>query len=196
MNVLLGGVLTNKEMYKEYSDNYVIETYHDFDCTNLNSYQELSELVYQKYFKDNEIDILIGHSMGGLIILDLLIKNYDIKAKKIVICESYISEPNEPFRNLVYKNKILEDKILSMMKSERPLFSSLVFDSLRQLDIRKEILNISKSVTFVYGMRDMDQEKFINELDFISNLNFTIKAIKETSHFCLVENKLNFESII
>lgn len=191
MNILLGGALTCDRVYEKYGD-YIIETYQDIDMSNIEHYKELSEQIYKKHFKNKFYDIVIGHSMGGLIIIDILIKNYQIDCNKIVITESYLFEPNEEFRNIVHGNQTLEVRLNNVMKSEMKKYNPNIFESLRKLNIVGELKSISIPLDFVYGMRGMDYETFIQKLDFPNLDNIHLIGIPNSSHFCLIENQSCF----
>ncbi|HOP57356.1 MAG TPA: alpha/beta hydrolase [Bacillota bacterium] len=191
MNIILGGALTNNQVYDIYNE-YIIETYQNIDMQSNEHYKDLTELIYNKHFKDKSYDLVIGHSMGGLIILDILCRNLEIKCKKIVIVESYIFEPSKEFRNIVYKNIHLEQKLNNVMRNEVEKYNSKIFDSLRKLNIVEDLKDISRTLLFVYGMRDLDNDTFLQKLDFPNLQNVRLIGIPQTSHFCLIEKPTEF----
>lgn len=195
MNIILGGALTSNQIYDFYSD-YIIETYQEIDMRHIESYKNLTDQIYNKHFKNKTYDLIIGHSMGGLIILDILCKNYKIDANKIVIVESYLFEPREEFRNIVYNNFHLEQKLNNIMKNAVKKYHSNIFHSLRKLNIVEDLRNISRTLIFVYGMRDLDNITFLEKLDFPNFDNIQLIGIPYTSHFCLIEQPEEFLSNI
>ncbi|MCF7927220.1 MAG: hypothetical protein K9L74_06590 [Candidatus Izimaplasma sp.] len=196
MNLLLGGILTTNELYSDYKDDFVIETYKDINLKEMTHYQELTDQLYHKYFKNIHLDIVVGHSLGGLLLLDMIDKKYSISVKKIIICETFLKTPPPPFRNIVYNNVSLEDDISDVMSKQNKRVNTNLLLSLRDLDVVKEASLIKRSIMFIYGMRDMLRKQFLEELSFVENSNLDVFGISKTSHFCLIEDVKAFKKII
>ncbi len=196
MKLLLGGVFTTDQVYKEFADDFIIETYANINVSNIIDYKEISDIIYQKHFKNKKYDILIGHSMGGLIILYLLQKGYNLNAKKIIICETYLKTPSVEFRNIIFNNPVLEENLKAIMAVESKRYHQEIRKSLRDLDIRLDVCNLTKPLIFVYGMRALDEKSFRRALDFIDSPNIKIIGIPKASHFCLIEKADEFKKLI
>lgn len=187
MNILLGGILTNDEVYSSFKNDFIIETYQNINFDKITHYTEIINPIYEKHFKNKLYDMIIGHSMGGILLISLLLLGYQINANSIIICESYLSEPSFKFRNIVYQNNLLENRLNEIMQKESKRYNQDIFSSLRKLDIRESINSIKQSLLFIYGMREMDEPSFRAELSFPVNNHFLIQGIPKTSHFCLIE---------
>ena len=70
--------------------------------------ERISDIIINlsKFINSNAFTHIIGHSMGGGLILQLMKSNFDFKDSKIIFCQSYIT-----YQNLLYKSSKIVSKI-------------------------------------------------------------------------------------
>lgn len=164
------------------------------DSTNgFNSITEFSTWVRDNFInEDEQYDFIVGHSMGGLIALELsTMKN--INVKHIVLIESYIKSPMEFFQNILMENtsELIKEKVLAMLKQESKYYSSELRNQLRDLDLTELINKSNSSIHCIYGDRGVNnKDRVLNELGLPATIqnHMDIKIIQNSCHFPMIEN--------
>lgn len=143
-------------------------------------------------------DYIIGHSMGGLVALEL---STECNIDNLILVESFITTPKEFFRNLIFdeSNLSLLDAVQSMLKKESSFYSKKLANPLKVLDVSEHIINTNSNIHLIYGDRGNDSKQQILE-----HLNFTkvvedkvdVSLIENCCHFPMIENPEKFNRII
>lgn len=122
--------------------------------------EDISRWVYENYHGQS-YDAVIGHSLGGIIALQLASK-YKMKFNKIIYLDTNLKPANEFYRNLMtdeHMNKFGKD-ILEMFKEERKFYTSSLFEVIqKEFDYTKYLKNITKKVYAIYGDRNKPDYK-------------------------------------
>ena len=147
--------------------------------------------VNKEYLYGDNIDYLVGHSMGGLVSLNIAEKTD--KIKKVILIESYLYTPSHFFRNIVMGNtsEIIKNNILNMLEKEKDNYSETLKNKLRDINMMSLINKVKCDINLIYGDRGInDKNKIISELKLapkmLSKLN--IRIVKNTCHFPMIEN--------
>lgn len=170
--------------------NWPREKLNDFSSTN-----DFAKWLNEQYDLDS-YDTIIGHSMGGLVAIDLADKNL-FTDKRLILVESFFKTPSKFFRNLYLKNanQSLKDKIELMLKEESTYYNKALSEKLKDLDKFDEIKNLNSEIICFYGAREESNKKFvINQLNLDEgNLEkLKIKVVSQSSHFPMLENPEEF----
>jgi len=158
------------------------------------SFHDLNDYVnwvVENYLTGNNIEYIVGHSMGGLVALKLSKKINTIK--KLILIESFIKTPSNYFHNIVSKTtpEPTKKEILNMLVKESNYYSEKLKNKLKEHDYSYYVRNLDSKIYLIYGDRgDGDLKKVMKELligrDVLSQVN--IKTISNACHFPMVEN--------
>ncbi len=97
-----------KKDLEDYDIDYVV--YPEEITKKCESVDELSKWVYETYFSHNqEYDFILGHSMGGLIALQLSARS-SLPFKKTILVESFLTTIEPVYQNLMTDSHIGEPK--------------------------------------------------------------------------------------
>jgi pimeloyl-ACP methyl ester carboxylesterase len=147
------------------------------------------------------LDIIIGHSMGGLVGLILAAK-YSLSLKGLILVESNLRPAEEFYRNLLFpKNRLLlGESLMAMIRKEDPYYN----DSLKQtvkhdFDFTPYVSKIECPLFGIYGDRGSK-----NHPDRIRNLNLdeaTVQKIRfrfvtDACHMPMLENPEELTEIL
>ena len=162
----------------------------------------------KKYLKDNHIKnpILIGHSFGGAIICDLLIKNPDLSSKIILVDAAPIRHtPSNKQKIISFVSKSLNKisflrdigyQIADLKNSDyyqikNPLLKQ-TFSTVIREDLSNKLKNIKAKTLIIWGEDDTDTP--LTDGLKIQKLipRSTIKIIKNTGHFSYLDNQSEF----
>jgi len=187
------------------------------------SIKEMSVLVKALIGKLNKKEIiLVGHSMGSLICLDILNKNIS-NVKKVFLIG--ISVPMNVSKSLIDKSKKQQDLAIgdminwsltsevklkgsNLIGSNLPNLVNVVMSNTKKGILHKDLLACNKytmndeikkykgHVTVIVGEKDiMTPKNGINSLkNFIPDLD--IKILKKVGHFHMLEDHMNVNKII
>lgn len=159
---------------------------------NAKKVDDITEWVYKNY-GHHCYDAMIGHSLGGIIALQL-IAEYKMKAGKLIYIETNLKPANEFYRNLM-KQKNMEKygkSILQMLSEEREFYTADLLKSIQDdFDYTDLVNHISQDIYAVYGDRGLPEYPAkIQDLNLpaqiLDNLNFVF--IHDSCHMIMVEN--------
>jgi len=162
----------------------------------------------KKYLKDNQIKnpVLIGHSFGGAIICDLLIKNPELSSKIILVDAAPIRHtPSNKQKIISFVSKSLNKisflrdigyQIADLKNSDyyqikNPLLKQ-TFSTVIREDLSNKLKNIKAKTLIIWGEDDTDTP--LTDGLKIQKLipRSTIKIIKNTGHFSYLDNQSEF----
>lgn len=161
---------------------------------------DITEWVYENY-GHNRYDAVIGHSLGGLIALQLVAK-YKMKAGKIVYLDTSLKPASEFYKNLMTpKNMELYGKnIVEMLNKERKFYTDELLRSIQDdFDYTDVVYKVPQEIYAVYGDRGMPEYS-----DKIKDLNLPAKILKRLNlifiqnscHMIMIENPKGFLEVI
>lgn len=166
-----------------------------------NSLTDFSKWVKDNFINEDEYyDFIVGHSMGGLVALQLSTMN-NVKVEHVVLIESYITSPGEFFQNILMENtnKVIKEKVLNMLQQESQYYSLELRNQLRKLDLTQLVNKTNFIIHCIYGDRGFNnREKVISELGLsaIIHKHIDIDIIPNSCHFPMIENSEKLISIL
>lgn len=164
------------------------------------SVEDITKWVYQK-IQDERYDFIVGHSMGGIIALEL-VANYKVLCKKLFLIESNLRPANEFYRNLMmpHNMEVYAETVLSMIRNEAPFYSEKLKESLqKEFDYTDYVRDIACEVYGIYGDRgEKNYIKRIEDLCLDNDINQKIifRFVEESCHMPMIENPKAFIEII
>lgn len=174
------------------SDTLIIEYPHEI-TEKAETVKDVAQWVYDTYGGDLNCDCIIGHSMGGIIALDL-ITNFGISCQKVILIESNLKPAEKFYRNLMTPENMAKygKKIIPMIKAEAPFYADKLKQSFQDdFDFTDLVLKSAIEIHGIYGDRsEQNYKDRISDLnlgrDIENNINFHF--IKDCCHMPMVEN--------
>jgi pimeloyl-ACP methyl ester carboxylesterase len=167
---------------------------------NAHQVSDITKWVYETYGND-QFDFIVGHSMGGLVALELVAR-YKVKCDSIIFIESNLRPAKEFYRNLMLPTNMVEhgEKVKSMFISESSFYTDDLKKSIQtSFDFSPYISKISGRVYGIYGDRgienysgriaDLCLDKTVED-----KINF--KFVRNSCHLPMIENPQELASIL
>lgn len=203
--MLLYGVNCTKDIW-----NYMNPYLSDFEIDyveyphevtrNAKKVDDITEWVYENY-GHHCYDAIIGHSLGGIIALQLT-ANYKIKVDKIIYLDTNLKPANAFYRNLMTsKNKEkYGDRILQMFSEEGKFYTADLLKSIQaDFDYTNLVNEISQDIYAIYGDRGMPEYPAkIQDLNLSVQVldNMNLAFVHDSCHMIMVENPKQLSEII
>lgn len=187
-----------KRFFSDFDITYV-EYSHDI-TQNAQCVEDITRWVANKY-KDEQFDFIVGHSMGGIIGLEL-IANYEYTCDKIIFIESNLRPANLFYRNLMTNENmnLYGENILKMISNEAQFYNENLKKSLQEeFDYTEYIKNISNNIYGIYGDRGVSNyDKRIEDLCLDKSISQKIKFIfiENSCHMPMIENPQKLAKMI
>ena len=154
---------------------------------------DLTQWVYDTYGKELNCDCIVGHSMGGLIALEL-VTQFGVACEKVILVETNLKPAEKFYRNLMTPENMAKHgaQIIPMIKSEAPFYADKLKQALQD-DFDYTDL-VRKSTVEIHGIfGDRGEENYKDRIadlnlgkDIENNINFHF--IKDSCHMPMVEN--------
>lgn len=176
-----------------------VEYPHDVTL-NAKRVDDITEWVYKNY-GHYCYDAIIGHSLGGIIALQL-IAEYKMKVNKIIYLDTNLKPANEFYRNLMTQINMEKcgERILQMLSEEGKFYTTELLDSVQiDFDYTSLLNEISQDIYAIYGDRGMPEYPAK-----IQDLNLSAQALRhlnlvfihDSCHMIMVENPKQLSEII
>ena len=195
--MMLYGVNCTKHIW-DYINPYLrnfeidyVEYPHDVTL-NAKRVDDITEWVHKNY-GHHCYDAIIGHSLGGIIALQL-IAVYKMKVNKIIYLDTNLKPASEFYRNLMTQRNMEKcgESILQMLSEERKFYTAELLDSVQiDFDYTSLVNEISQDIYAIYGDRGMPEYPAK-----IQDLNLSAQALRhlnlvfihDSCHMIMVEN--------
>lgn len=167
---------------------------------NAESVSDVTSWVYEKY-KFGGFDFIAGHSMGGIIALELLV-NYGLEAKNVILIDSNLRPAKEFYRNLMLPHNMEKygRQVLDMIKGESRFYSEALKRSLHtDFDYTGYIKSISCNIFGIYGDRGVElYDRRIDDLCLDDDIQKRIgfRFIRNACHLPMIENSVMLIEVI
>ncbi|BCN30814.1 alpha/beta fold hydrolase [Anaeromicropila herbilytica] len=167
---------------------------------NAHRISNITEWVYSEYGK-NHYDYIVGHSMGGIIALELIAK-FQFQCSTVIFIESNLRPAKEFYRNLMLPNNMIQygDKVMNMMQNESSYYTEDLKISLKEnFDYSSYISEISCKIYGIYGDRGIEEySKRIEDLCLDKEIEEKIdfKFIKNSCHMPMIENPKELAEVL
>lgn len=154
-----------------------------------------------EHYNGNDYDFIVGHSMGGIIALELA-ADYGFKEEQIILIESNLKPAKEFYRNLMLPSNMQAygESVIRMIKGEAPYYSEKLKKSLQEeFDYTGYAKKLSGPITAIYGDRGQEgYEGRIEDLcldeETVQKMDF--KFVKNSCHMPMIENSAMLRDII
>lgn len=203
--MMLYGVNCKKEIWndiKPYLKDYEIDyvEYPHKVTLKAKSINDITEWVYKNYHLYS-YDAIVGHSLGGIIALQLIAK-YKMKVDKLIYLDTNLKPAEEFYKNLMIKENMEKygSNILQMFNREKAFYTPELLASLQvDFDYTHLVNEISQDIYAIYGDRGIpDYPNIIKDLNLptqvLSKLNLTF--IQNACHMIMIENPQQLYEII
>lgn len=153
---------------------------------------EITKWVFSKY-QNKEYDFIIGHSMGGIIALEL-VSFYHMKCKKICLLDTNIRPAKAFYRNLLLEENLQKygERVLTMLRSEAPFYSSDLMSALQEeFDYSDLVKKCKVPILAFYGDRGRkDYPRRFCDLSLEAEIEEKIEFhfISSACHMPMIEN--------
>ena len=154
---------------------------------------DLTQWVYDTYGQGLNCDCIIGHSMGGIIALELVTK-FDVTCEKVILIETNLKPAEKFYRNLMTPANMAKHgaQIIPMIKTEAPFYADKLKQSIQDdFDFTDLVRASTVEIHGIFG--DRGEENYKDRLsdlnlgkDIENNINFHF--IKDSCHMPMVEN--------
>lgn len=197
--LMLYGVNCTKEIWKKlepYLTNFEVDyvSYPHEVTSKAISVDMLSKWGYDQY-KDFNYDAVIGHSMGGLIALQLAAK-YHMNFSKIIYLDTNLKPADVFYRNLMTPEhmELYGEQVGKMFQDERAYYSNELLCSIQEdFDYTDLLQEIPQKVYGIYGDRNRPEyDKKIQDLNLSSATleKLEISFVNNACHMMMIENPL------
>lgn len=162
--------------------------------------EDITKWVYETY-RDHCFDFIVGHSLGGIIALQLA-AIYHMTPGCIIFLDTNLKPANAFYRNLMTPEhmELYGTDVLNLMKEERGYYHPKMFEALQEeFDYTPYLKDIKCPIFGIYGDRDQpDYENrytdlCLKESDF---KDLRIRFIEHACHMPMVEQPERLVEII
>lgn len=161
---------------------------------------EITEWVRDTY-GNIPYDFVLGHSMGGIIALELAAKLY-LSCNQIILIDSNLKPANDFYRNLLTPEHMKEygTQIIQMMQDEDPYYQKNLKNTLQNdFDYTDYVIMAKQDIYAIYG--DRGQSEYANRISDLCLDQITIDKIKfsfveNACHMPMIENPTVLASMI
>lgn len=160
----------------------------------------LTKWVYENYHS-NPYDAVIGHSLGGIIALQLA-AIYGMKFHTIIYLDTNLKPANAFYRNTMLPKhmQLYGQEVSRMFKEERPFYHEELLKALQEaFDYTADLNKIPQKVYALYGDRGIPEyPKRIEDLNLSGETlaRLEIKFVPDSCHMMMIENPKQLAGIL
>jgi pimeloyl-ACP methyl ester carboxylesterase len=137
-------------------------------------------------------DALVGHSLGGLVAIQLLASG-KVAVPKLILVETFLVSPDPFFHNLLLSGESSDQGkgILKMLHRQEAHYSPGLREAIRDLDMSQQVLQVGKTFHALYGDRGCGKpEMVLEKLGWTAQISAHVEArvIPGSCHFPMLEN--------
>lgn len=143
-------------------------------------------------FRQGHFDFIIGHSMGGLVALELATPD-DGLLLNVILVETFLQTPAPFFRNLLMESAPgdIAQPVLDMLEREKPHYSYRLQKALKEDGIYRLADGMTARLHAIHGDRgNGNPEEVKKELEWPDEWQqrIQVRAIENACHFPMIEN--------
>lgn len=157
-----------------------------------NNISDITKWVYATYGNER-FDFILGHSMGGIIGLEL-VADFKLRCDKVIFIESNLKPAKNFYRNLMLPSNMGQygKEIISMIKGEARYYSDSLKKALQEeFNYTDHIRKINSKVYGIYG--DRGQKGYVNRIsdlclddDIVAKID--LRFVENSCHMPMIEN--------
>lgn len=157
-----------------------------------NNVSDVTKWIYATYGNE-KFDFILGHSMGGIIGLEL-VADFKLRCDKVIFIDSNLKPAKNFYRNLMLPSNMEQygEKIISMIKGEARYYSDNLKKALQEeFNYTDYIRKINPKVYGIYG--DRGQKCYVNRIsdlclddDIVAKIDF--RFVENSCHMPMIEN--------
>ncbi len=150
---------------------------------------DFADWLYETYWPE-EYDFIAGHSLGGLVALQLLASSR-VTVPRVILVETFLLPPGPFFRNLVLHETNATRIIPEMLEREGEHYSAHLREAIREVDMSEQVLKAGGRLYALYGDRGCRRpERVQEELRWPEEMaaGVEVSVIPEACHFPMLEN--------
>lgn len=172
---------------------------HEILCA-AGSVTDITRWVYSTY-GNSKYNLLLGHSMGGMIALELA-ADFGMVCDKIILVETNLRPAKEFYRNLLMPKHMenFGNEVIEMLQSEAPFYLPELKKSIQEnFDYTGFVEKINQQIFAIYGDRGLEGYKNrINDLclDKSTTDKLLFSFVKNSCHMPMLENSTELANII
>ena len=184
--------------FKNFEIDYV-EYPHEITST-AKKVDDITEWVYKNY-NQHHYDAIIGHSLGGIIAMQLITK-YKMKVDKLIYLDTNLKPANKFYRNLMTQKNMEKYgvSILQILNKERRFYTDELLESIQvDFDYTNLVNEIPQNIYAIYGDRGMPEyPNKIQDLNLSPQTlsNLILVFIHNSCHMIMVENPKQLSEVI
>lgn len=145
----------------------------------------------------SDYDVIIGHSMGGLVALKAAMYS---KISHIILIETFLEPPTPFFQNLLYPSNEqgLSFEIEDMLKGEKKYYSQKLGKAINTISMSHVLKDVDSRIHLIYGDRGVnDLEEVILNLGLPAfDSKMDISTVRNSCHFPMLENSTELDYLI
>lgn len=163
------------------------------------SIHELSAWVYAQY-SSQSYDVLIGHSMGGILALEL-VSSYPMKVANIILLDTNVKPANIFYRNIMLEEHLKQyPYVMNMIQEEAVYCNDCLRKSLQEdFDYTSYVKQASCPIHVIYGDRGQPTyphkiQDLCLDAEILAKLH--ILFIENCAHMPMIENPKQLMKLI
>jgi len=167
---------------------------------NACSVEDLTRSIYEEYGM-NKYDAVVGHSLGGIVALQLA-HDYGMNFGKIIYLDTNLKPAEAFYRNLMTPEHMEQygEEILSGFATERGNYTEEMFNRLREdFDYSYLVNELNQVVYGLYGDRnrpDYPSKTEALNLDEKTLCRLKLSFIPNACHMIMIENPVDLSNAI
>lgn len=157
-----------------------------------NNVSDITKWIYTTY-RNERFDFILGHSMGGIIGLEL-VADFKLSCNKVIFIESNLKPAKSFYRNLMLPSNMEKygEKVISMINGEARYYSDSLKRALQgEFNYTDYIRKINSKTYGIYG--DRGQKGYANRIndlclndDIVEKIDF--RVVENSCHMPMIEN--------
>jgi pimeloyl-ACP methyl ester carboxylesterase len=165
------------------------------------SVSDITRWVHANLIVGQQVDAIIGHSMGGIVALELAVK-FGVPCGQVILIETNLKPANPFYRNLMTEDHLAQhgEQVIAMLQSEAPFYTVPLKEALQaDFDYTDLVRRCPVPVHAIYGDRGVrpyaDRISDLNlDDDLVDRVNFHF--VSDACHMPMIENPADLAKIL
>lgn len=162
---------------------------------------DITRWVHANLIEGQQVDAIIGHSMGGIVALELAVK-FGVPCSKVILIETSLKPANAFYRNLMTEDHLAQygEQVIAMLQSEASFYAASLKEALQiDFDFTDLVHRCPAPVHAIYGDRGVrpyaDRISDLNlDDDLVDQIDF--QFVPDACHMPMIENPADLAKIL